>query len=330
MPFRIAMAAVMAAAACTTDLQTEATFTTGLPAEAAFMADLPAEAASAERVIRHAGLAVCRDGVGRSSCGPWKLWMSDGRVVALPDAHRPDGDHPAIAVMAVSPDGTRAAYFRKSDGVLMIWEAATGKSRQTRVKRPDSVSVTELTLSPRGRFVGMEGEGLSLKPVDRIVDTVTGKTFDLPRGYDSARFSPAEKHMMATHVRGAVVYSTRTWSVKLRRSAYLMGDLGPDGVTVAKARWNDVDPSKNAVTVRNLATGRKSTFPLRLRKGEAPYRARWDRAGHLDLLTDSYRGPSGEEYHIYTWYRLNRTTGRLRRLDSFVVTSAMGDVVLAN
>ncbi|MBG0815531.1 hypothetical protein [Planomonospora sp. ID82291] len=317
MSFQVAMAAATAAVA----------FTAGLSA-AAPVGTL-AGTAPATPVIRHAGLGVCRNGAGRRPCGPWRLWLSDGRVRALPDAHRPDGDHPAMGVMAVAPDGGRAAYFRKSDGVLMIWEAATGKARRTAVRRPDSVAVTELTLSPRGRFAAIEGEGLSGRPVDRIVDTATGKAFDLPRGYDSARFSPDEKHLMATHVRGAVVYSTGTWSVRLRRSAYMMGDLGPDGVTVAKARWNDARPAENAVTVRNLATGKKRTYPVRLRRGEAPYRARWDRAGRLDLLTDSYRGPSGEEYHVYTWYRLDRTTGRLRRLDSFTVTSAVGDVILA-
>ncbi|GGL31477.1 hypothetical protein [Planomonospora parontospora] len=308
------------------------TVTAAVTAAVVLMTGLPAGAAPVKPVIRHAGLGVCRndDGVGRRSCGPWRLWLSDGRVRSLPDAHRPDGDHPAMGVMALSPDGTRAAYFRKSDGVLMIWEAATGKARRTAVRRPESVSVTELTLSPRGRFVGIDGEHLvSLKPVDRIVDTATGKAFDLPRGYDLARFSPDEKHLMATHVRGAVVYKTGTWSVRLRRSAYMMGDLGRDGVTVAKARRDDVHPSKNAVTVRNLDTGKRRTFPLRLRKGEAPYRARWDRAGRLDVLTDSYRGRSGEEYHVYTWYRLDRTTGRLRRLDSFTVTSAVGDVIVA-
>jgi hypothetical protein len=308
------------------------TVTAAVTAATVFMTGLPAGTASAVPVIRYAGLSACRtDDGGRRPCGPWRLRLSDGRVVALPDAHRTDGDHPARGVMSVSPDGTRAAYFRQRDGVLMIWEAATGRARRTGVVRPDSVSVTELTLSPRGRFIGIDGEhAVSLKPVDRIVDTATGKAFDLPRGYDLARFSPDEKHLMATHVRGAAVYATGTWSVRLRRSAYMMGDLGPDGVTVAKARWNAARPSENAVTIRNLSTGRKRTFPLRLRRGEAPYRARWDRAGRLDVLTDSYRGPSGDEHHVYTWYRLDRTTGRLRRLDSFTVTSAVGDVILAD
>ncbi|WP_344866249.1 WD40 repeat domain-containing protein [Planomonospora alba] len=256
--------------------------------------------------------------------------MSDGRVLALPDAHRTDGDHPAMGVMAVSPDGTRAAYLRGSDGALMIWEAATGKARRTEVTKPDSVRITGLTVSPRGRFVGVEGEYESRALFrDRVVDTATGKTFTLPRGYTLARFSPDDRHLMATHRSGAVVYATGTWSVKLRRSAYMTGDLGRDGVTVAKASRNDARPSGNRVTVRNLATGKKRAFPLRLRRGEAPYRARWDAAGRLDVLTDSYRGPSGRESHTYTWYRLDRRTGRLRVLDSFVVTSAVGDVILA-
>ncbi|MFC4060592.1 hypothetical protein ACFOWE_20000 [Planomonospora corallina] len=330
MPFRVVMAVV-----------TAASFMTASPAQAASTTASRAGDAPAGPVIRYAGLSACVNdgGVGRHPCGPWKLWLSDGRVRALPDARRTDGDNPAMGLMAVSPDGRRAAYFRGSDGALMIWEVATGRARQTKVKRPDSVRVTGLTLSPGGRFVGVEGERPtavegeheSQEPFrDRVVDTVTGRTFVLPRGYGLARFSPDDRHLMATHRSGAVVYATGTWAVKLRRSVYMAGDLGPDGVTVAKASRNDAYPSRNRVTVRNLATGKKSTFPLRLRKGEFPSSARWDAAGRLDLLTDSYRGPSGKEYHTYTWYRLDRGTGRLRKLDSFVVTSAVGDVILAD
>ncbi|WP_214408726.1 TolB family protein [Sphaerisporangium fuscum] len=312
MPFRVMLAAVMAATSMTTP---------------------HAEAASAKPVVRYAGLGSClqHDG-GRQPCGPWKLWLSDGRVLALPDARRSvaDDEYVANAVIEVSQDGAQVAYFRQSDGVLMIWEAATGRARRIpAVKWPDDLQMTTLTISPGGRFVSMRGVETSEWEVDRVVDTATGKIFTLPRGYQSWGFSPDGRRMLAGDNRTAVIYSTGTWSVKVRRSVYLRGDLGPDGVTVAGTKANDGGSTRNSVLVRNMATGKKSTVPIRLAKGEVPLRARWDRAGHIDVLTRADRRMGGEDRRTHTWYRLNRATGGLQRLDSFVIPSSVGGYVLA-
>ncbi|WP_214111167.1 hypothetical protein [Acrocarpospora catenulata] len=307
---------------------------TAAMAAAAFMSFPHAEAAAAKPVVRYAGLSSCLQGDGgRRPCGPLKLWLSNGRVVKLPDARRTvaDNEYVAAAVVSVSQDGAQAAYFRESDGVLMIWEAATGRARQIpKVTWPDDLQMNALTLSPRGRFVSIRGVLVSEREVDRIVDTTTGKIFTLPTGYQSWGFSPDGKHMMSGNNRTAVVYSTGTWSVKLRRSVYMRGDLGLDGVTVARTRYNDGGPPKNRVLIRNLATGKMSTIPIRLRKGEVPLKARWDKAGHLDVLTRSDRQVGREYYRTHTWYRLNRTTRQLKRLDSFVIPSSVGGYVLAD
>lgn len=231
-------------------------------------------------MIHYAGLSSClqSDG-GRHACGPLKLWLSNGRVVPLPDARRTvgDGEYVAAAVVAVSQDGAQAAYFSGKDGVLTIWTAAPGRAREIpKVTWPDDLQMNALTLSPGGRYVSMLGVDASEREVDRVADTATGKVFTLPRGYQAWDFSPDGRRMMAGNNRTAVLYATGTWSVKLRRSVYMRGDLGPDGVTVAGTKWTKTGKTvRNMVVTRNLATGKKSTIPIRLRTG----RARCGRAG---------------------------------------------------
>ncbi|KAB8187645.1 hypothetical protein [Microbispora catharanthi] len=304
-------------------------------AAAAFMTTPQAEAAPATPVIRYAGLGSCpqADG-GRHPCGPLKLWLSDGRVVALSGARRTvaDDEYTVAAVIAVSQDGAQAAYFAGKDGVLTIWEAATGRAREVpSVTWPDDLRMNALTLSPGGRFLSMRGVNASEWEIDRVVDTTTGKVFTLPRGYQTWDFSPDGKRMMAGDNRTAVLYSTGTWSVRLRRSVYMRGDLGPDGVTVAAPKWTKTGNSvKNVVLTRNLATAKKGSIPIRLHAGETALTARWDKAGHLDVLTRSDRQVGGDLRRTHTWYRVNRATHQLRRLDSFVIPSSVGGYVLAD
>ncbi|MBX6384358.1 MAG: hypothetical protein IRZ07_15525 [Microbispora sp.] len=299
----------------------------------AFITTPRAVAAPAAPVIRYAGLASCSqaDG-GRHPCGPLKLWLSNGRVVPLPAARRTVGEdeYVAAAVVAVSQDGARAAYFDGKGGVLTIWTAATGTAREIpAVTWPGDLQMNALTLSPGGRYVGMRGVDASGREADRVADTVTGKTFTLPRGYQVWDFDPTGTRMMAGDNRTAVLYSTGTWSVRLRRSVYMRGDLAPDGVTVAGTTWTKTGRTvTNKVVTRNLATGKKSTIPIRLKAGETPLRTRWDKAGHLDVLTRSDRTVRGDLRRTHTWYRLDRTTHRLRRLDSFVIPSSVGGYVL--
>ncbi|MEU8192364.1 hypothetical protein AB0C10_01125 [Microbispora amethystogenes] len=313
MPYRVLLAAVVTAAPLTITPH--------------------AEAAAVKPVIRYAGLSSClqSDG-GRHPCGPLKLWLSNGRVVPLPGARRTVGDdeYVAAAVVAVSQDGARAAYFSGKDGVLTIWTAATGRAREIpKVTWPDDLQMNSLILSPGGRYVSMLGVDASEREVDRVADTTTGKVFTLPRGYQAWDFGPDGRWMMAGNNRTAVLYSTGTWSVKLRRSVYMRGDLGPDGVTVAGTKWTKTGKTvRNMVVTRNLATGKKSTIPIRLRTGENPLRTRWDKAGHIDVLTRSDRRVGGEERRLHTWYRLNRATHQLKRIDSFLIPPSVGGYVL--
>ncbi|GGS65943.1 hypothetical protein GCM10010156_26130 [Planobispora rosea] len=330
MPLRTARAtAATMTAAATTAVTFIATVIAALTVAAPH-----AGAASAEPVIRYAGLAgnCLRSDGTRRPCGPWKLWLSDGRVVALPDARRiakTETGYPAAAPLSISPHGARVAYFREDDGALMIWEAATGRARRVPgVGWPGDLRLVEITLSTRARFVGVYGLRGS-RWVDRVVDTVTGRSFTLPEGRRSLRFSPDLKHMLADGQSVTEIYSTATWSVerrwvKQRRTDHLYGDLAPDGVTVATALRTETRGSAgNTVTLHNLATGERSTLSLRLRSGETVHRARWDGAGRLDVLTFSTRHVANRFRTTYTWYRLDRATHGLRRLDSFTATSAL-------
>ncbi|WP_169947446.1 hypothetical protein [Microbispora sp. H11081] len=312
---RVALAAVTTAAAFVT-----------IPQAAAEAAPAP--------VIRYAGLGSCpRADGGRQACGPLKLWLSNGRIVALPGARRTvaPGEYTVAAVVAVSQDGAHAAYFSGKDGVLNIWTAATGRAREVpAVTWPDDLQMNALTLSPGARFVGLRGADAADREIERVVDTSGGKVFTLPKGYQSWDFSPDGKRMMAGDNRTAVLYATGTWSVKLRRSVYMRGDLGPDGVTVASPTWTKTGGSvKNMIRTRNLATAKRSSIPIRLRAGENALKARWDRAGHLDVLTRSDKQVRGDLRRTHTWYRVNRATHQLRRIDSFVIPSSVGGYVLA-
>ncbi|MFC7382445.1 TolB-like translocation protein [Sphaerisporangium rhizosphaerae] len=323
MVLRAAIAALMAA------------IVAGGPAEAVAatpVAGAVAQAVAATPVVRYVGLGAClQDDGGRHPCGPWKVWLSNGRVVALPEARRTvaPGEYVTQAVVDVTQDGAQVAYFRERDGVLMIWKAATGKARPVpKVTWPDDLQMSWLTLAPGGRFVGLRGLLPSGREVERLVDTSKGKAFTLPKGYQSWGFSPDGGRMLAGNNRTAVLYATGTWKVKLRRSVYTRGALGPGGVTVAGIQASDSASRKNAVLLRNLATGKKTTIPFLLGKGERLLATRWDKAGHVDVLTRVDRGSGSAYRRTHTWYRLDRTTHRLRRLDSFVIPASVGGYVL--
>ncbi|SDI03536.1 hypothetical protein SAMN05421869_104107 [Nonomuraea jiangxiensis] len=62
------------------------------------------------------------------ACGHWRLLTRDGGVWYLPEAlgdYETD-DESGTAPLAISPDGLRIAYYRASDGRLVVRELATG------------------------------------------------------------------------------------------------------------------------------------------------------------------------------------------------------------
>src|SRR5689334_16382853 len=117
---RIRATALLAMAAMAT-----ATTLTG-PAEA-FTGAASATTTASGKTVRYAWVANCINNGYDGPCGPWTLSLRDGTTVKVPEATvyprgvdgRPDKE--ASAPFAVSGDGTRVVYFRRSDHKL-VWK----------------------------------------------------------------------------------------------------------------------------------------------------------------------------------------------------------------
>ncbi|GIH97063.1 hypothetical protein ACFFMN_36175 [Planobispora siamensis] len=245
-------------------------------------------------------------------CAPWRLSLRGGKVIRLKEARVFIGPGKKIrAPFALSPHGSKAAYFRLKDGALVVRDITTGRVRVVPGIRWPVDLPLQISLSPGGRFVVLRGDYLQPR---RVLDTVTGRTHPLPAGRTPWSFSPDNAHLLASDGDGrSVVYSTADWSV-VRRARTPAGSLHTDGTTIAYIDRR----GGHRIRFLNLVTGRPAGAPLKIPADESGHWLLWDRAGNLDLLTMVKSRSAGD----HTTFRWRRASDGMRVLDTFTNRSS--------
>ncbi|MEW9534093.1 TolB family protein [Microbispora sp. NPDC049125] len=244
--------------------------------------------------------------------GPWRLRLRGGRLIRLTDAMFTD----PLSWPILTPHGSQVAYYRKSDGALVVRDLSTGKVRAVpgRFSREGGLC----KLSPGGRFLVVCGQPY------QVVNTITGQTHTLPSGYyGKLSFSPDNKYVLFHRATDpnlvsrdpgiTEVFSTETWTVVYRGTQ--VGALRMGGSIVAYVDAQFSRPTY--IRFWNLATGASAGSAIKVPVGETPRALVWDQAGHLDVLTyleNKYRGGLVIRKSGYRWRRAN---SGMRILDAF-------------
>ncbi|MCT9930870.1 hypothetical protein N5079_11635 [Planotetraspora sp. A-T 1434] len=151
----------------------------------------PAQAeANGGHSIRYASVKACktRDGA-QFPCGPWRLGLRGGRQVVLKDAlvwpRASNGKttKSMTAPMAVSGDGETVAYFRKSDGRVVVRELGGAVHVMPKIALPRGVGMEELDLklSLDGGHLAVEYYDEANRQPTRVFDTShPGKPGEIP------------------------------------------------------------------------------------------------------------------------------------------------------
>lgn len=129
---------------------------------------LPASpAAAAPDVIRYASVKACeRKGGAKEPCGVWRLTMRGGGTIELPDARVTPRDARGkerkgqAAPFAVSGDGRSVAYFRKSDGRLVVRRLG-GPVTVVRGGPPGGVGMDDVAL-----YLSRTGDRIAVEAVE--------------------------------------------------------------------------------------------------------------------------------------------------------------------
>ncbi|MEV5413119.1 hypothetical protein AB0K60_30315 [Thermopolyspora sp. NPDC052614] len=271
-----------------------------------------AETTAAKNFVRHADDS-CRDRKGEYYvCAPWRLYLRNGRVMRLTDARVFTGTgRKSRAPFALSPHGSKAAYFRLKDNALVVRDVTTGKVRVVPgITWPSNRSMIEI--GPAGRFIILDRGFSDPYP---IVDSYSGRIHTLPVGEVPQSFSPDNKYLLTSRGEFVTVYATDTWTVVRTRQAAPSGALHMDGTTVA---YIDRGNRKtHYIRFFNLATGRPAGNPIKIPAGEFGSALYWDRANHLDVLSRVKAGSSGDR----TTWRWRRANDAMRVIDTFVERS---------
>ncbi|MFB9891513.1 hypothetical protein ACFFOQ_17030 [Planobispora takensis] len=244
-------------------------------------------------------------------CAPWRLSLRNGKVIRLKEARVFTGPgRGARAPFALSPHGSKAAYFRLKDGALVVRDVTTGVARAVPgIKWPVELPL-QIGLSPGGRFVTLRGDHLEPR---RVLDTVTGRTHPLPALRVPWSFSPDNAYLLAYEGDNTVVvYSTADWSV-VRKVRTPPGALHMNGTTIAYIDRGHRRDGTHRIRFVDLATGRPAEAPLEIPFGEEGRWLLWDRAGNLDLLTRVTESSHGD----LTTFRWRRASDDMRVLDTF-------------
>ncbi|QFY12607.1 hypothetical protein GBF35_43900 [Nonomuraea phyllanthi] len=219
-----------------------------------------------------------------------------------------------------SPHGSTVAYYRLRDDALVVRDVTTGKVRVVPGEKwlPD---LRRFSLSPGGRFAAFPyGWNGAREPLSRVVDTVTGQVHTFPFTAMHILFSPDNRHVLvypssdfASRTRASVVvYSTETWT-EVRRGTSpvsMPAALRMGGATLA---WVDPSGGTPYIRLRDIATGAPAGTAMKMPAGERPIALTWDRADHLDLLTEVVHKTDKR----FATYRIRRANGGMRVIDTY-------------
>lgn len=297
----------------------------------------PQELAKYSSPVRYAYVPACQDGSG--PCVNWNLVTASGERGWLPGAT-------AGQPLALSQDGTRAAYLRGKDETYVVADLTTGTITALPV-RQEGGSVTEIfgaqppLFSLDGRHLLVQRDHLDkdeevVLENPMIVDIERGAVHRLPRvgrvvGWTDAGLAVMTRKRtddLPGHVTSATftVYSPQGKAVTTYRLPGNLADgtvVSPSGRTLASLVR---EIAADGVDDRGIAlTGTSSGEPVRsvVPRMPAGWRiseiVRWDGE---DALVVRSRGPHGELAH----HLLDLGTGGVRPIG--VDMSGVADLVL--
>jgi hypothetical protein len=289
------------------------------------------------KAVRYASLDSCPKDGSSVPCGAWELTLRSGKTVKLPDATVfPRGangkvDKETSAPFAVSGDGTRVVYFRKSDHKLVWKDVLSGKVRTlpgSAAKVPKGLGMNDVdpTLSPDGDVVVIDYADDSGKLPTLAVGLGSGKAAKLP-GRDSVQgFSPDGRRILVSrftqdNTTEFAVYDTDGEQAESREVPQVVSNNSPvaladDGVTVGvvivsssgKASLRQYDLSTDAVS---------PAIDLAIVRSQLAYRIYWDNSGKLTLWHLTIKGEGTVAWA--TASTVDPSTGDLKKIDSFKV-----------
>ncbi|WP_214409830.1 hypothetical protein [Sphaerisporangium fuscum] len=301
-------------------------------------------AAKSAKAVRLAWVAGCTKKGEQGPCGPWRLVLRGGKTVALADALvRPldaDGkvDTTATAPLAVSGNGRRLVYVRKSDHRL-VWKDLGGArahllpGRTSKVPKGLGMPDVDLALSPDGDRLLIDYADASDKLPTLIIPLRGGHVAKLPGGEAVQGFSPDGRHLLAARITSDnttrfVVYDTEGKQVESREVPQVVSNNSPvaladDGVTVGVV----VSPASGRPRLRQYDLSSDTVSPavtLHVRSDETPIQLAWDKSGGLTLWTAHAKSNDAPTSRV-TASTVDPADGRLIRVDSFRVKPSMFD-----
>ncbi|RCG31561.1 hypothetical protein DQ384_08265 [Sphaerisporangium album] len=332
--------ALLAVAVCVTaaGVTGPAEATTGAVSASGKIAAGTGAATAAAATVRYAWLAGCPKPKEdyEVPCGDWKLTLRSGKTVKVGEATVfPRGaggkaDKETNAPFAVSGDGTRLLYFRKSDRKLVWKNVAGGAShslpgRAARVPKGLGMGDVDPTFSPGGDVVVLDYSDSDGKMATLIVRLTDGHIARLPGYLAVEGFSPDGRRILASrfteeNTTEYAVYDTDGAEAESRVVPQVVSNNAPvaladDGVTVGvviaqsgKPRLRQYDLSTDSVS---------PAIEIPLTSQDSPYRISWDNSGKLTLwyLTSKKDGTVTRA----SASTVDPSTGALKKIDSFKV-----------
>jgi hypothetical protein len=316
--------------------------TVGTPAEAKTgAASATTKATTAAQAVRYVSLGSCTKKDYSVPCGSWELHFRSGAPVKLSEATvfplnakgKPDKE--ASAPIAVSDDGRRVVYFRKSDHKLVWKNVGGGRShslpgKAAKVPKGLGMGDVDPLLSPDGDVVVLDYNDDTGKRPTLVVDLGSGDVAKLPGGDSVQGFSPDGRRVLVSHYTADnttefVVYGTDGGREESREVPQVVSNNSPvaladDGVTVGVV----IVPSSGKPRLRQYDLSTDSVSPavdLPIPGGDTAYRLAWDGSGKLTFW-HIHSNADGNVSRA-TASRVDPSTGHLKKIDSFKVKSRL-------
>jgi hypothetical protein len=295
----------------------------------------------AAKAVRYASLASCPKKDYTVPCGAWELTLRDGKTVKLPDAtvfpRDASGkvDKEGNAPFAISGDGKRVMYFRKSDRKLVWKDVPSGKvhslpGKTAKIPKGLGMNDVDPTLSPDGDVVVIDYNDASSKLPTLAVHLRSGQVAKLPASDSVQGFSPDGRQILVSRFTGDnttefVVYDTDGSQGESREVPQVVSNNSPvavadDGVTVAVV----IVPTSGKPRLRQYDLSTDSVSPaidLGVSSKETAYRISWDNSGKL-VLWHLLGKEDGTDTRA-TASTVDPSTGDLKKIDSFKVRNGL-------
>ncbi|MGI5485393.1 hypothetical protein [Microtetraspora malaysiensis] len=296
---------------------------------------------AAKGEVRYAWVKSCaQKGTGYTmACGPWMVVMRDGTTRALADARV----HPVTAAGKVneevmsefnlSGDGRSAAYFRKSDGKLVVRDFATNRVRVlpgTTSRLPKGVGMDDVDakLSYDGGRIMLDYSDRNDKLPTLLVDLKTGKVSAISPRLSVQGFSPDGRHLLATRSTGEnttelLVLDENGATTARRVVPQVVANNTPqavadDGNSVAV--MISTSSGKTRLRVYDLeADSVGAAVDVKVPKNESPHQLTWDASGSLTLW--NLRNNKDGDTTAIVRHSLDRDSGATSTIDTLKLGS---------